>query len=185
MRGTFIFPGCSVFCQTAFTHRGVANDERGTSFLLFSLTQRLADEVRMVAGYLLYIPAPGFVFSGNIFRGHLFTTCRELDIVAVVEHDEVVQSQVSGQTSCALRYLFLHTAVRDKSVDSRIMHSAITGVEPFSRYCRTNGIGVTLTQRTRSVLNAASDVTLRMTGRWTAPLTQLLQLVHGVETGQA
>ena len=67
-----------------------------------SLLDSLTNLINIVTVDLLYIPAPCLVLLSCVLAGHNLSLCRELDIVSVVEHDEVVQTQITGDTTSTL-----------------------------------------------------------------------------------
>ena len=58
---------------------------------------------------------------------------------------------------------------------------AQTSLQELLSHSSTSSDGMTLSERTARVLNAMSHVQLRMTGSDGAPLTELLQVIHGEE----
>ncbi len=161
-------------------HDAVADNQARTLLLSLSLTDSLANLVDIVAVDLLYIPSPGLILLGGVLAGDHLGAGRELDVVGIVEHDEVVESQVAGDAACALRNLLLHAAVGDVGVDGLIHHVAQTSLEEFGCDGSTHGKGVALAQRTGGVLDAALQFTLGVTGSDGAPLTQLLQVLQRI-----
>ena len=158
----------------------MADDQRGALFLGLCLLDGLTNLVNVVTVNLLHVPSPGLVLLGGVLRGHHLGLRRELDVVGVVEHDEVVQSQVAGNTACALRNLLLHTAVGDVGVDGLVHHVAQTGLEELGGDGGTYCEGVALSQRTGGVLNAALQLALGVAGGYAAPLAQVLQVLQVV-----
>ena len=80
----------------------MTDDERRTFFLGLGGLQRLADSSRVVAVDLLNEPVPSLILGSHILGGHLAAHGGELNLVAVVEHDQVVQPQRACHTACAL-----------------------------------------------------------------------------------
>ena len=181
VRGAFAFE-VRPFCgQAAFAHRGVPDDERRALSLGFGIAQCLTDGIGVVACNLLHIPVPCTVFGCYILRRDGIAVGRELHIVRVVEHNEIIQPQVPCYAPCALRNLLLDTAVGDEGIDGGIVHFAETSVEPFRCNRCTHGEGMSLPQRAAGILYPACDITLRVSGGNTAPLAQLLQVVQREE----
>ncbi len=147
-------------------------------------TERVAQRVEVVAVHRQHVPAPRAVFHRHILRVHLIDLGRELHVVGVVIHDEVRQSEVSGDAAHALRDLLLDAAVRNVGI-GLVRH-------PLAEARRHEALGdrgaqrhgVTLAQRTRGVLHAAQHVRLGMTRRHAAPLAQRLEVVERVVSGQ-
>ena len=57
---------------------------------------------QMCQGSFDYVPVPSAILGSGVFGSNGLNLGRELDVVAVVEHDEVVQSEISCKTACAL-----------------------------------------------------------------------------------
>ena len=185
VRGALAFPVSTFRGDAALTHGRVTDDDRRATFLRFRFDDGLTDGVGIIARDLLYVPTPCCVLSGYIFGGHFAATCGELDGVGVVEHNEVIQTQVTCQTACTLRDLLLHAAVRDEGVNGRVVDGTVALVEPFGSNRCTDSEGVTLTQRTGGVLDHALDLTLGVTRCDRTPLTEVLQVLKGELTGEA
>ena len=108
-----------------------------------------------------------------------------MHLVGVVVHDEVVELEVASHTTCTLADLLLDATVGDEGVDSRVVHLAITRIEPLSRKSSTYCEGMTLTKRTRGILDTACYVALWVTRSHASPLAELLELIHGEVTSHA
>ena len=181
---TLAFP-ISTFCRdTTLAHGRMTDDERRTLFLCFRFDDSLTDGIGVVTRNLLHIPTPCEVFGCYVFRCHFTATGGQLNSVGVIEHNKVIQTKVTGQTTCALRDLFLHAAIRDEGINRRVMNLAVPGVEPFGSDGCSDSKRVSLTKRTGSVLNHSIDLALRMSGRNRTPLTQVLQVFERELTGQ-
>ena len=142
----------------------MTDDQRRTSGLLLSVLDGLANLVDVVTVNLLNVPAPSLVLLGGILAGHHLSLRRELDVVSIVEHNQVVQTEVTGNTASTLRNLLLYAAVRDVSVDGLTHDVAQTSLQELSGDGSTNGEAVTLSERTRGVLDAALNLALGVTG---------------------
>ena len=178
MRAALELKAVAISIDTTFAHHRVANNQRRTLVLLQSLIQSLADFVRVVAVNLNYVPIPCTIFCSGVFRCNIIHHCRQLHLVAVIEHYQVAQSKISSQASCSLRNLLLDTAVRDKSIS--FMRNDLTKTGCY----KTLGDGcanchcMSLSERTRTVLDASANIHFRVSGRNTAPLTQILQILY-------
>ena len=155
--GAVALVAAAVGLAGTLAHDAVADDEARTLLLSLCLLDGLANLVNVVAVDLLHIPAPCLIFLGGVLAGHHLGLCGELDVVGVVEHDEVVQSQVAGNTACTLRNLLLHAAVGDVGVDGLVHHVAQTGLQELGGNGSTYGEGVALSEGTGGVLNAAGQ----------------------------
>ena len=146
------------------THHTVTDNQAWTILLGLSLLDGLTDLVDIVTVDLLDIPAPCLVLLGGVLASNHLCAGRELNIIGVVEHDQVVETEVTGDTASALRDLLLYTTVRDIGVDGLVHHVAQTSLQELGGDGGTNGEAMTLTERTRGVLDAACNLTLGVTG---------------------
>ena len=156
--------GRTVGLLGTLTHHTVTDDQARTLLLCLGLLDGLADLVDVVTVNLLNEPAPGFILLGSVLAGHHLCTCRELDIIGVIEHDQVVETQVTGDTACTLRDLLLHTTVGDVGVDGLVHHVAQTSLQELSGDGSTHGEAVTLSEGTGCVLDTALNLALGVTG---------------------
>ena len=163
--------GCSVGFATvfvrsivglacAFTHDTFTDDQSRTLVFGFGFVESLADLLAVVSVYFDDVPSPGAVFHGGIFRHDFSGLCRELDVVGVIEHDQVVQSQMSGNTSSTLGYFFLYASVGDVGIDGFFFKSKISGAcsQEFGGDGSSDGEDMALSQRTGSVFDASHNV---------------------------
>ena len=79
--------------------------------LFLCVGKSLADLVWIITVDNGHVPSPGTILGLCVFIHHFLALCRELDVVGVIEHDEVVQSEDASQTTCALGNFFLYTSV--------------------------------------------------------------------------
>ncbi len=145
-----------------------------------SLFESLGDGYGIVAVYFNHVPVPGAVLGGHILVIDSVDIGGELHAVAVVEHNEVRQSQESGDTSGALRNLFLHTSVGDESIGLVSHNIAEARLQETLSDGAADSHCVTLPEGPGGILNAAGGIHFRMTGAYRAPLTELLKLFHSV-----
>ena len=84
------------------THDGLTDDECGALLLGFRFGEGCAYLVGVVTVDGDDLPVPSLVLLGYVLACHLVAVGRELHVVRVVEHDEVVESEVTGDTACTL-----------------------------------------------------------------------------------
>ena len=180
------FVGRVVILAGTLTHNALADDERRTFLFLLGGFDGLANLLAIVTVDLDDVPTPCTILHGRIFSHDVLGLCRELDVVRVVEHDEIVQTQMAGDASAALRDFLLYATVRDVCVDGLLGERRIAGAgsQELGGNGSTYGKGVALSQRTGSVLDTAFDVNLGVSGCRRTPLTQLLQFVQRELAGQ-
>ena len=174
----------SISTDCALAHHGLTNDQRRTLLLVVSRLQCLTNLIFRVAVDAYHSPAPSLVLSYNILSINLLNRCRELNIVGIVVHNQIVQTEVAGQTTDTLRNLLLNTTVRDVGVGLVSSPLAKACCNESLSNSRSNSHRVALTQRTRRVLDTACHIQLRVAGGYATPLTELTQLVHREMTCQ-
>ena len=165
--------------DAALAHHGAAQDEGRPFLFLVRGVKGLVEGLRIVAVHLDDVPAPGAVLGSIVFFVDGVDVGRQLDTVAVVEHNQVVQAKVAGDAARALRDFFLNTSVRDIGVGLVCHRFAEARGQEALGYRAAHGHGVALAQRARGILDAAAGVDLRVSGRRAAPLAELAQFVDG------
>ena len=102
MSGAVAFVRTVVCLAGTLTHHAVSNDKRRAVLLLLGILDGFANLVNVVSVNFLYIPAPSLILLGCILCGDNLGLGRELDVVGIVEHNQVIESQVTGNTACTL-----------------------------------------------------------------------------------
>ena len=180
MRSNAVGNLASLFVQRFVCHCGFADDQRRLAFGGERRVQCFAQFGYTVAVYGDHFPSPSTIFGSNIFAGHIADERGELHIVGIIEHGQIVQSEVPGYSSGALSDFFLNTAVGYVGINV-LRHTFRP--EALRHYLSGNGgtycKSVALTEGAAGVFDAARYVTLGMTGRRASPLTELLQFVEG------
>ena len=181
------FVGRAVVLERTLTHDALADDQAGFALHRLSLVERLANLCGVVADNFDDFPTESAILGSSVLAHNVLGLSGELDVVGVVEHDQVVQTQNAGDTRCALRNLLLDTAVGDVGVDGLLGEGGVAGVssQELGGNGGTDGKHVTLTQRAGSVLHTALNLKLGMARSGRAPLTQLLQLLKAVLADEA
>ena len=168
----------------AFAHHRAADDDRRTLGLGTCRAERGADLVDRLSVDVEHVPAPGLVFGAHVLGVHLVDLGRELDVVRVVVHDQVRQSQMTCDAAHALRNLLLHGAVRDVGIGLVRLPLAETGHhEALGDRCAQRH-GVSLTQRAGGIFHAAQHVHFGVAGRAASPLAERFEIVHRVVARQ-
>lgn len=168
----------------SLAHHGVADDEGGAFLLGLGLGDGVGDGVGIGAVDLQHVPVPGTVFGCHILVVHSVDHRRELHAVAVIEHDQVVETEVTGDTAGTLGNLLLYAAVGDEGVCLMGDHIAETGLEETLADGASDSHGVPLAERSRGVLDTSVGVEFGMSRADAAPLAQLLKLIDGELAGQ-
>ena len=104
-----------------------------------------ANVVGIVAVACNHVPAPGLVFCSSILFHHHIGRSGKLDVVGVVEHNQVVEAQQTGNSACALRNFFLNTAVGNVGI-YLVLHRGVsqTSLEEFLGHSRAGAKGMPL-----------------------------------------
>jgi len=102
VRGTFILIAGTVCCDGTLAHNGLANDQGRFAFDSFGLLDGGTEFGYVTAFGLKDFPTPGFVLGSGVFASHGRGISGQLDVVGIIKHDQVVESQVTGQTACTL-----------------------------------------------------------------------------------
>ena len=133
--------------------------------------------------HLLHVPPIGFITGDGVFalreQGHRV----EGDIVRVVNEDEVVQLEVTGQRAGFARHTFLQATVAGEAHDLVIENTMLRRIEArfghFAGNSQTNRIGHTLPERPRRCLYSRRLAEFRMSGRYAAELAKVFHLFEG------
>ena len=178
MRIDTIFIVLPIRAYSTTTHDGLADDESGLPYRSLSFAKSLTDRFGTATIDLYDVPAPSLVLSSYIFAVDLLDGGRELDIIGVIVHNEVIKPKVPSDTTSPLRDLFLYSPVGDIGVDRLTHDPAKTVSEELSCDGCPYGEGVTLAERARGILYTTQDIDLRVPRRRATPLAELLQLLH-------
>ena len=92
---------------------------------------------------------------------------------------------MSCQTAGTLRNLFLHTAVGNIGIDRLIHDIAQTRFQKLGGDSSPHSIGMSLSQRTRSVFDTAHDIYFGVPRRRAVPLAEPAQFFHREFSGES
>ena len=95
-----------------------------------------------------------------------------------VVHDQVAQSESTGNTTGSLRNFFLYATVGDKGINFMTHPVAETGSKKTFGNSSTNCHRVSLSERTGGIFNTAFHIYFRVTRSYAAPLAKLLQIIE-------
>ena len=177
MCGHLVFVVALVCTHSTLTHDRVTDDQGRTGCFGFRFGQCPADFRHIVSVDRDDFPAPCFVFHGYVFSRHFAYGCGKLDVVGIVEHDQVVQSQRTGNTSGSLGNLFLDATVGNICINRLIHNVTQTRLQELSGDSGTYSIGVALSQRTGCVFYTTHHVDFGMSRSHATPLAELFQFV--------
>ena len=163
----------------ALAHHALSDNEYRTVCNGLGLIESLTDLAAVVSVDGDDMPSPCAVFHRSILIHHITALRRQLDVVRVIEHHKVAESESSRHATCALRNLLLDTSVRDICIDCLLRECRVSCAlcKEFCRNRSSNCKYVTLTERTRGILDAAHNVNLWMARSRRAPLTKLLEFL--------
>ena len=133
--------------------------------------------------HLLHVPPIGFITGDGVFalreQGHRV----EGDVIRIVNEDEVVQLEVTGQRAGFARHTFLQATVAGEAHDLVIENTMLRRVEArfghFAGNSQTNRIGHALPERPRGSLYSRRLAEFRMSGRYAAELAKVFHLFEG------
>ncbi len=142
--------GRTVCLESTLTHDGLADDEGRLTLNRFCSVDSLADSSHIVSVDFEYFPTECTILGSSVLVHHDSSFCRELDVVGVVEHDDVVESEVCSYTTCALRDFLFDTAIRDVDIDGFLCKARIASVgsEELSSDGCTDAVRMALSERT-------------------------------------
>ena len=83
-------------------HDSLTDDEGWLAYRCLGFAKRLADRIGTATIDFEDVPAPSLILRSYIFTVYLLDGSRELDVVGVVVHDEVVEPKVSCDTTSTL-----------------------------------------------------------------------------------
>ena len=166
--------------ERAFGHDRMANDEDRALLLLLGHGKGLANLVGIIAVDLDDAPSPSLILHSHVLGIDDVALGRELDLVGVVEHDEVVQAQRTGNAAHALADLLLHSTIADVGI-YLVLHGRMAEASLKKLLChgRTSRKGMSLSQRSGRVLHSVLDVALGVSRSDAAPLAELLDVFNG------
>ena len=141
------FERCPVGLHDAAGHHRVPDDERRTFTLLDCDLESGGHGLGIAAVDVKHVPVPSAVFGRDILRVDGIDLGRELHVVGVIEHDEVVQAQMAGDAPRTLRDFLLNAAVGDERIGLvRDDLAEAGGEEPLGNRA-ADGHDMTLAQR--------------------------------------
>mmetsp|Transcript_43038 Transcript_43038/g.93615 ORF Transcript_43038/g.93615 Transcript_43038/m.93615 type:complete len:589 (-) Transcript_43038:33-1799(-) len=130
-----------------------------------------------------HLPAVRLVALAHILGEGELGVAINGDAVVIVEDDELAQLQVARIRAGLVRDALLHAAIAHDAVgvvvDEGHARLVVNRGKVGLRRRKADGVGDTHAQRARGHLNALSLEVLRVARRLRAPLTELLDVIHG------
>ena len=182
MRIDTIFIVLPISTYGTTTHDGLADDEGWLAYRCFGFTKCLANSIGTATIDFKHMPAPSLVLCNYIFAIYLLDGSGELDVVSVIVHDEVIESEMPCDTTSTLRDFFLDASIRDVGVDGLAHDPAQTMGEELCCDGCTDSEGMSLPKRPRGVFDPTKDIYLGVPRGRASPLAELLELLHRIAT---
>ncbi len=158
------------------------DDERGLRRLLLRERERGVDRRVIVAVDVLHVPPVSLEATADVFSHCHVEVAFDRDPVAVVEEDEVPETEVACERCGFCRHAFLHVAVAADPPDVRVDDRQLRLVEARREHLRgerhPHGGREAGAQRAGRELDARGVAQLRMPRRLRSPLSKALELVH-------
>ena len=96
------FVRSTISLQSSLTHNALTDDEGWLAFYLLCSIKSLTNLVYIVTADFDNFPSECTILSCRIFVHNVLSLSRELNVVRVVEHDEVVETESTCYTSATL-----------------------------------------------------------------------------------
>ncbi len=170
--------------DTAASHNGVPYNERGALCLCLCHLNGIGNCKRVAAVDFDHVPVPSFVLHCGVLVAHFVAVGRKLHFIAVVEHYEIAQTQMSGYAGGLLRNSFLNASVADECIRLVGKHFAEVGGKEALCYGATHCHRLALAKWARCVLYAVGWIKLGVAGRDAAQAAECLDVVEGVFAAQ-
>ena len=134
---------------TTLSHDTLSDNQRRPFLFCYGIVQSLPYLVDIITIYRYHVPIPSTILHCGVFIRHRVALCRQLDIVGVIEHNQVVELQEAGNTTCTLRYFLLNAAVTNIRVYLLLIERVVAkmGSKELGRNCRTDCIAMPLAER--------------------------------------
>ena len=125
----------------------MANDEGGLATDLLCCIKSLANLCNVVSVNTEHFPTQCTILCSGILVCYHAGLGGKLNVVCIIEHYKIVQSQCAGNTCCTLRDFLLNATVGNVCVDGLLLECGVAGACIKALGCNgsTNGIGVPLT----------------------------------------
>ena len=140
----------AVCLEGALAHNALADNQRRLALHLLGCLDGAANLGGVISIDLEHLPTEGAVLGCGILVEDFLGLGRELDVVGVVEHNEVVEAQNRSDACATLADLFLDTAIRDVCVDGLLLERRVACVSCKELCCDSGAYceNVALSERT-------------------------------------
>ena len=186
MRATISLIAAAIGLPCSFAHHGMSDDEGWSGGFGICIAESFADLHRVVAINFNHVPIPSTILHSGVFGNNIGRHGRQLHIVGIEKHNQVVQSQVPGHTTGALTNFLLNAPIGNISINLFFLKSGIAGtrIKRFGSDSGSHSIGMPLSERATGVFNTACHIYFRVAGCGRLPLTKLLQFFEAEPTNQ-
>ena len=169
--------------RNSFPNQGVGDDEfRFAVVVLLGAPQCVEKGLHVLAVNFLNVEPVGFEARAGVFALGRFRRRVERDRVAIVNQNQIVEPEVSGERTRFGRHAFLQTTIARETNAMLIENAVFWRVEARGRHFHCNGnsnrVSNALTKRTSRALDSWSFKKLRMTGRFGVQLPETLDFRH-------
>ncbi len=168
----------------------LADDDGGLALVRGGFLEGSFALLDVVAVDLDHVPVVGLETQRHVVAVGDVSLAFDADLVVVVEPDEIVETEVTGERGGLVRDAFFQVAVGNNRIDVVIADGEFRRVknrsEMLLRNSQTDRIARALAERPGGDFNALSLVRFRVAGSLAAPLAEILELVERdvLETGQ-
>ncbi len=169
--------------RNALPDQGLRDDHlRLAVVALLRLVQRAQKRGHVVAVDFLHVESVGLIAFAGVLALRRVRHRVERDRVRVVDQDQVIEPEVSGERARFRGDAFLQTTVAGEADDVLIENLVLGRVEARRRHLRrhrdADGVGHALAERTGGAFDAGRFKKLRMARRLAVQLPEALDLLH-------
>ena len=159
------------------------NDElRPAVIALLRVVEGVEKRLHVVAVDLLNVESIGFESRSGVFALRHLRRGVERDRVAIVNQNQIIETEMSGERARFRGYAFLQTAVAANTDAMLIENAVFARIEPrrrhFHRHRDSDCVADPLSKRTGGAFNSRRVSKFRMSGRFRMQLPETFDLRH-------
>ena len=167
-----------------FSDEGVRHDELRTSIVtLLGDDKRISELLHVVTVDLLDIKPVSLETHTGVFALRYLRHRVERDRVRIIDQDQIIESEVTGESARLSSNPFLEAAVASETDDVLVKNAMLIGVKPHGSHFRGHGdadsVAHALAERSRGAFYSRCFHEFRMTRRVAMKLPKPLDLRHG------
>ena len=169
--------------RNSFADQSVRDNELWFAVVVFlRVIQRIEKCLHVLAVDFLNVEAISFETRGRVFALRRFRRRIERDRVRIVNQNQIIQAEMSGERARFGRHAFLQTAIAGQTDDVLIENLVLVGVEARRRHLgcdrNSNRIAHALAQRAGGAFHAGRFEKLGMSRRFGMQLPETFDLRH-------